>query len=258
METFQGVSPHHPLSENGKEIGIIKLFPNTFSAPVECELEHIIFEPGADYEAVSYCWGDASATHPILVNGKPYPITINLLDGLRYLRREEASRRLWVDSLCINQTCVAERSGEILKMRDIYKFARSVVIWIGDYRPFTRIQVKRIFDNTASLAKCCNEEQDLALIRSTGYDELWHMQSQLQEFIRTRQWFQRMWVLQEVSVRPKSYMKDVATSPHLICGDLILPFACLRAVDEYWVTNTEDRRIGLSPICPSLDRMKVI
>lgn len=258
METFKGVSPHRPLSENGKEIRIIKLLPNTFHAPVECELEHIVLDPGADYEAVSYCWGDASVTQSILLNGNPYPITINILDGLRYLRREESPRRLWVDSLCINQTSVAERSGEILKMRDIYKLAKGVVIWLGDYRPFTRLQVKRIFDYVTRLAKCCNEEQDLALIRSTGYDELWHMQSQLQEFIRTREWFQRMWVLQEVSVRPKPYMKDVATYPHLICGDLALPFAYLRAVDEYWVTNTEDRRIGLSPICPSLDRMKVI
>ncbi|KAI1115551.1 heterokaryon incompatibility protein-domain-containing protein [Nemania sp. NC0429] len=205
MESFKGVSPHRPLSENGKEIRIIKLLPNTFNAPVECELEHIVLKPGADYEAVSYCWGDASVTQPILLNGKPYPITVNLLDGLRYLRRKQSPRRLWVDSLCINQRCVAERSGEILKMREIYKLAKSVVIWIGDYRPFTRLQVK-----------------------------------------------------QEVSVRPKPYMKDAATSPHLICGDLVLPFAYLRAVDEYWVANTEDQRISLPPICPSLDRMKVI
>ncbi|KAI8944123.1 hypothetical protein F4801DRAFT_600513 [Xylaria longipes] len=140
METFKGVSPHRPLNDNGREIRIIKLLPNSSSAPVECELEHIILEPEANYEAVSDCWGNASITDAIIVNGKPYPITI----------------------------------------------------------------------------------------------------------------------LQEVSVRPKPYVKDVAISPNLICGDLALPFPYLREVDEYWVTNTDDQRIGLPPICPSLDRIRVI
>ncbi|KAI0115571.1 heterokaryon incompatibility protein-domain-containing protein [Nemania sp. FL0031] len=201
MEAFQGVSPHRPLNENGNEIRIIKLLPNVFNAPVECELEHITLEPGADYEAVSYCWGDASITASILLNGTPYPITFNLFSGLRYLRREDLPRRLWVDSLCINQKGIAERSREILKMRDIYKLARSVLIWLGDYHPFSRLHV---------------------------------------------------------SVRPLPYMKNAETSPNLICGDLILPFAHLRAVDEYWVNNTEDQRIGLPPICPSLARMNAI
>ncbi|TGJ88572.1 hypothetical protein E0Z10_g262 [Xylaria hypoxylon] len=258
MELFKGVSPHSALNKDGKEIRIINLFPNKFSAPVECELEHIVLGPEADYEAVSYCWGDASITQPILLDGKPYPITLNLLEGLRYLRQEESPRRLWVDSLCINQTDIAERNREILKMRDIYKLAKTVLIWLGDYHPFTRLHVKRIFDHVTKLAACSNEQQDTALIRSMGYDELWHMHSQLQEFIQTREWFQRIWILQEVSVRPKPFMKDVTASPNLICGDLALPFSHLRAVDEYWVTNTNNQRIGLPQICPSLDRMKVI
>ncbi|KAI0968729.1 heterokaryon incompatibility protein-domain-containing protein [Xylaria arbuscula] len=202
METFKGVSPHRPLNENGKEIRIITLLPNKFNAPIECELVHITLEPGADYEAISYSWGNATITNPILLDGKPYPITLNLLSGLRYLRREISSRRLWVDSLCINQTDLAERSREILKMRTIYKLARSVLIWLGDYDPFTR--------------------------------------------------------LHEIAVRPKPYVKDVSRAPVLMCGDLTLLFPYLRALDEYWVTNTEDRRIGLPPICPTLDRMRVI
>ncbi|KAJ3569671.1 hypothetical protein NPX13_g6005 [Xylaria arbuscula] len=258
MEMFKGRSPHRPLDKEGKEIRIVRLLPNVFSAPVECELEHIVLEPGADYEAVSYCWGDASITQPILLDGEPYSITLTLLGGLRYLRQEISPRKLWIDSLCINQTDTAERSREILRMREIYRLARSVLIWLGDFAPFTRLHVKRIFEHVARLASCSDEEQDAALIRATGYDELWRMQSELREFIQTRRWFRRIWVLQEVAVRPKPYVKDLPAGPNLLCGDLVLPFAYLRAVDEYWVTNTEDKRIGLPPICSSLDRMRVI
>ncbi|KAI0201180.1 heterokaryon incompatibility protein-domain-containing protein [Astrocystis sublimbata] len=258
METFKGISPHRPLNDSGKDIRIIKLLPNHRNAPIACELEHIALEPGADYEALSYCWGDASVTKSILLDSKPYPITLNLLDGLRYLRHEQHPRRLWVDSLCINQMDVAERNREILRMRDIYRLASAVVIWLGDYRPFTRQHVERIFDYVSRFAECNTREKEDELIRDTGFDELWHMQSQLHDFIRTRKWFQRMWILQEVSVRPKPRVKDVSLSPNLICGDLPLPFAYLRVVDEYWVTNTFDKRICLPPICPQMDRMKVI
>ncbi|KAI3316959.1 HET-domain-containing protein [Xylariaceae sp. AK1471] len=258
MENFKGVSPHRPLSEDGKDIRIIKLLPNTFNSPIECELEHIVLQPEADYEAVSYCWGNSSITRPILVDGKPYPITLNLFDGLKYLRREDLPRQLWVDSLCINQTDMEERGREILKMRDIYKFANGVLIWLGDYLPYTRSHVKQVFDYVTMIVSCYKDDEEWALLRTLGYDELWRLQSQLQEFIQSREWFERMWILQEVSVRPKPWVKNVDKAPNMICGDLTLPFPYLYWIHEFWVTTTENKRIGLPPICPSLDRMGII
>jgi hypothetical protein len=258
MEDFKGISPHRPLSEDGKQIRIIKLLPNTFSAPVECELEHIILEPEADYEAVSYCWGKSTITQPILLDGKPYPITLNLLCGLRYFRRTDSPRRLWVDSLCINQKDRDERSREILKMRDIYKLASGVLVWLGDYDPYTRAHVKGLFDFVKKLADYITEEDEEALIRAVGFDRLWQLQSQLREFIQTREWFQRMWVLQEVAVRPKPYVSNMDKTPNLICGDLSLPFPHLRNIEDFWVSGTSQKRIALPSICSGLDRLGVI
>lgn len=258
MENFKGISPHRPLSKDGKEIRIIKLLPAPFSAPIECVLEHIILQPKADYEAVSYSWGTSPMRRCILLDGKPYEITPNLFDGLKYLRREASARKLWVDSLCINQTDTEERNREVLKMRNIYKLARGVLIWLGDYYPYSRLHVKRIFEYVTSLAACKSQTHDEALIRSTGFDELWHLQNQLQKFIESREWFQRMWVLQEVSVRPKLYKISIGLAPRLICGDLSLPFLYLRLVQEHWVDPFKKQRIGLPPICRSLYPMDLI
>ncbi|CAJ2506514.1 Uu.00g006440.m01.CDS01 [Anthostomella pinea] len=258
MEKFKGISPHKPLRTDVNEIRIVKLLPNVFNAPIECELEHITIDVEADYEALSYCWGDASVTHPIRLNGRVYPITTSLFTGLNYLRLEDRPRRLWVDSLCINQTDLDERSHEVQRMRDIYEKAKEVIIWLGDYHPFTRLYVKRVFDYVTKLATCWEDEEEEALISAWGFDELWHFQTELQDFLKTRQWFQRIWVLQEVSVRPNPWLKNVDITPDLICGHLRLPVVYLRQVQNYWVTQPTTARLSLPSLCPTLDRLRLI
>ncbi|KAI8623938.1 HET-domain-containing protein [Xylariaceae sp. FL1651] len=251
METFKGVSPHSPLDQNRNEIRIINLLPDIFDKPIKCELEHIVLDPKAEYEAVSYCWGDASITKPISLNGQPYQVTESLMSGLNYLRRETSARRLWVDSLCINQSDNVERSCEILKMRDIYKQAKSVLIWLGDYRPYTRNHVKKIFDYITRLGNSPNASEDKGVMASMGYDDIWPIHHELRKFLEERAWFRRMWILQEVSVRPEPCIKNSKTTPNLICGHLQLSFAYLRDVQSYWVT-IHSRRLVFPPICRTL------
>ncbi|KAI0020241.1 HET-domain-containing protein [Xylariomycetidae sp. FL0641] len=258
MEKFKGVSPHKPLSKTGNEIRIIRLLPDDFTAPIRCELEHVTLSREADYEAVSYCWGDASVTEPILLDGREYPVTTNLHTGLRYLRHPNTARRLWVDSLCINQTDLAERCREIEKMRDIYQLASDVLVWLGDYKPFTRSHVQRLFDYATKAGSCRNRDDDRALISAMGYDEMWHMQAELQDFIRTRTWFQRMWVIQEVSVRPEPWLKNIAVAPNLLCGNLRLPMVFLLNVQEDWVEPSTPTQLGLPSISRALARLSVI
>jgi len=260
MELFGGVSPHRPLNQTGKEIRVVKLFPSTtFNAPIECELEHTTLEPGADFEAVSYCWGDASKTRPILLDGSPYPITLNLFNGLGHLRQRNSARRLWVDSLCINQTDTEERSREILKMQDIYRVARRVLIWVGDYHAhYTSAHVRKIFDYVKRVADAYTEEDENSLTRTEKWDKLWQRHSELRKLVQNWEWFQRIWVIQEVAVRPEPIFTNIDTSPKLICGDLSLPYAYLRWIHEFWVTKSGNRYVSLPPVCRSFGYLSEI
>ncbi|KAI0007345.1 HET-domain-containing protein [Xylariaceae sp. FL0662B] len=258
MESFKGKSPHKPLRDDGTEIRIVNLLPNDFGAPIECKLEHIVLEPGADYEAVSYHWGDATVTKPILLDGRTYPVTINLFSGLQYLRLEDSPRRLWVDSLCINQTDTEERGREVRKMNIIYKYASGVLIWLGDYEPYTRLHVKRLFDFVRKLATNCDRMDAKALISRLGYEEIWRWQEELRDFIGGRQWFERIWVLQEISGRPRPWLKHSKITPSLICGHLLLSFAHLRAAVTWWSEPIDSAQLGLPLVCPSLERLSSI
>lgn len=140
MESFKpsGATTHRPLHDN--EIRIVTLHPGSFEDPVFCTIDYVVLDgPRDDYVAISYAWGDPTQTEDINLDGHAYPVTINLRSALAYLRKEEEPRRLWIDSICINQQDLAERSAEVARMRDIFAYAAEVHIWLGDYGPkFTK------------------------------------------------------------------------------------------------------------------------
>jgi hypothetical protein len=49
-------------------------------------------------------------------------------EALRYLRKEDEARILWVDAVCINQQDLGERSAQVNKMGGIYRNAAQVYV----------------------------------------------------------------------------------------------------------------------------------
>lgn len=46
--------------------------------------------------------------------------------------RTSSKRRLWVDSICIDQTSASEKTVQIPLMGDIYGQAKNVLVWLGE------------------------------------------------------------------------------------------------------------------------------
>lgn len=116
----------------GPHFRLITLFPSqTKDALITCELNTHPLSHHHDYEALSYCWGDANDTRPIQCNGTTFSVTSNLEAALLRLRRPDAPRVLWVDAVCINQSNLAERASQVGQMRTIYRNAARVLVWLG-------------------------------------------------------------------------------------------------------------------------------
>jgi hypothetical protein len=82
--------------------------------------------------ALSYVWGDPTRTHDIIIDGKRLPITENLYTALQELQPSSLGFiRIWADAVCICQDDLAERSVQVLLMREIYHSAADVKIWLG-------------------------------------------------------------------------------------------------------------------------------
>jgi hypothetical protein len=133
----------------GSEIRLVKLVESRAGDDqLGLSLEHCSLVNPPPYYALSYVWGDASETRPILVHGHPFNATMNLYNALVQFRellpelQEGLSRTLeldnadvdvliWIDAICINQQNIHEKEKQLPLMGDIYSTAFTVIIWLG-------------------------------------------------------------------------------------------------------------------------------
>lgn len=114
------------------DIRLIRLSPGRWTDPIRCELLHTSLSAKSKYHALSYIWGSKAVTRNILLDGNPFPATVNLEGALGHLRHQhDEGLFLWVDALCINQNDLNERTHQVQLMGRIYESCVSVFIYLG-------------------------------------------------------------------------------------------------------------------------------
>jgi Heterokaryon incompatibility protein (HET) len=71
-------------------------------------------------------------TKTISVDGSDRDVTANLESALRHIRDPSATRNIWADAVCINQSDNEEKAQQISQMGDVYKLARQTIIYLGE------------------------------------------------------------------------------------------------------------------------------
>jgi len=84
--------------------------------------------PRRDYKCLSYCWQTTIQDAAILVDGRRFEVTSNLLSALRNIRKRKQKTLVWIDQICINQEDFVERGHQVSIMKHIYSRARTVVV----------------------------------------------------------------------------------------------------------------------------------
>ncbi|PVH79337.1 HET-domain-containing protein [Cadophora sp. DSE1049] len=157
-----------------------------------CDLQVAHISRLPRYEALSYCWGDASNRIPIHCNGTPgLAITESLHSALhRLLLPNQQPRIIWADAICINQEDIKERSSQVLLMKNIYQLASSVVIWLGGPLPIrhgTKDWIRHV------LRPDYTTNGDLM-------DKRWNAIIKSLILLLQKPWFLRTWIIQEVAL----------------------------------------------------------
>ncbi|KAE9362606.1 HET-domain-containing protein [Stipitochalara longipes BDJ] len=98
------------------------------SSHIACQLHHFELAHAPEYEALSYCWGDASITQEILVDGDPFLATTNLYAALKQIAERAKSKFLWIDAICINQSSIEEKNYQVPLMNALYSQAQRVLV----------------------------------------------------------------------------------------------------------------------------------
>ncbi|KAK8053049.1 het-domain-containing protein [Apiospora saccharicola] len=221
---------HKPLGNAGSMIRVVDVLPaSRDDLTIAYKLREVNLDNiGAQYEAVSYVWGNANDRRPIRCDGQLLEVTVNCWDALFHLRQEDGVRTLWIDAICIDQRCdqeqsVQERNHQIELMGRVYQRASRVLVWLGLQDEGGRIlelfdfceTVSNLEDDTDSTAEDDTDQatdDDAGLITED-------IQTPLQErgpdfaldflLITDSAWFFRMWTLQEIAF---------ASEASLICG----------------------------------------
>jgi hypothetical protein len=113
-------------------IRLLSLQPSAnHNAKVKCYLSSARIDE-LPYEALSYVWGQEDPTYGILVDAEEVQMRFNLHDTLKELCLTDQPRKLWVDSICINQSDTGERNHQVRQMGAIFSSASQVIVWLGD------------------------------------------------------------------------------------------------------------------------------
>ncbi|KAM6520271.1 hypothetical protein FALCPG4_013818 [Fusarium falciforme] len=173
------------------EIRLLVLDPGSGTDALSGRIEHSSWgwSSDAEYEALSYVWGDVRNSATIRLDGNIVSITRSLKTALDHLRYPDRPRTLWIDYICINQEDVVERNQQVAKMGLIYEQAKSVLIWLGLPTPHSPVgmEILRYFADAKRPQAC----------------PVWQTYPQPQLYqglqdVLTRSWFERMWVVQEI------------------------------------------------------------
>lgn len=98
-----------------------------------CEMEHARLDADTHlaFDALSYMWGSDLTHGTILVNDRAFAVRENLWGFLKIARCTRPYQWLWIDALSIAQANDNEKEQQIRLMRDIFKSAERVLIWLG-------------------------------------------------------------------------------------------------------------------------------
>ncbi|KAM0326293.1 hypothetical protein ACHAQA_006891 [Verticillium albo-atrum] len=218
-----------------RETRVLTLAPGSFLEDLKGDVQTISIDDSqhAPYEAVSYVWGSSSSRPDFIKLGpssRRLWLPPNLAQMLRFLRRKDVARTLWIDFVCIRQDDPKEKAAQVALMADIYKAAERVVVWLGQGSNDSIIAIS-LLEDLAWMVEFDFENNRMRPTPAGALEPTWadpteylpYEQDELWAIYQLvhRAWFGRVWVRQEIGVA------DPQTAI-AVCGDKTISWELLR------------------------------
>lgn len=112
-------------------------------------------EPIISYKTISWCWGAPKPTASITIESETLRVPQNAGRVLRRLRYSSTVRNIWIDSICINQSDLAERATQVEMMGQVYSRGAGNIVYLGEVSDNI---AKATFTNIESLYEEARED----------------------------------------------------------------------------------------------------
>jgi hypothetical protein len=178
-----------PLLRGTPQIRLLKI-DSSPGVQIDCTFTTFDLDAAPQYKALSYEWGPKPSTHAITIARLQTNIRSNLWNFLTKLKAHGYHDYLWCDAICIDQGNNLERNHQVQLMSQIYRKAKSVLLWLGedDYNCGHLLRTLR------SISDCKKNAS-----RSTCSTERASILKALVHVSRRRYWT-RIWIIQELTV----------------------------------------------------------
>lgn len=228
--------------ESTKTIRLLKILSSEDdeeNVEIACTLKHFREDDASkpEYHALSYCWGDLSATPARYIRIRyeedqtfhKKGIQENLWAFLDQMRSSKTTKAYyWMDALCLNQSCNDEKVKQVPRMDEIYSEAIGTISWLGRIDNLTgnekhfmdnlsawidenREKVKELLgslptdlfrkrNTMPTLTLSPNKEKEKLPYKDTLRGLLPHRIDSPMNDILTQPYWKRVWVIQEVAL----------------------------------------------------------
>lgn len=178
----------------------------------------------AEYDALSYLWGDPTPTREILIFNEDdqgwtsFYVHENLWQFLDNAReRKMFDRWIWTDRICLNQNDEEEKKEQIPRMAGIYHEAVRVIAWLG-----LSVSQGRDLSRVHDIIKVARRRMN-----SCGYSK----DEALAAFaLCSAKYWERVWVLQEL-----------VSAKDIVCfiGNMDMTFQEVGMIPPCWLTHPD-------------------
>jgi len=205
MSTPSAMPFYRSLRKGIREIRLLTIegWENS-SSQIACQLHHFELAHAPNYEALSYCWEDASVTREIFVDGHPFQVTTNLYAALKRLAERAKSKFLWIDAICINQSSIDEKNHQVPLMSALYSQADRVLVWLGEEADNSSLAIaflQRWADACGEARKASKKEfvaNPLTFILRYLQDPFDETSWKAAAALVHRPYWKRIWIIQEI------------------------------------------------------------
>lgn len=173
---------------------------------------HCGYFPFAKYDALSYTWGCSERNKILQTPEGILPITTSLFNALSRVRSPAHDICIWADGICINQDDPAEKEHQVKYMGEIYRWAETVLIYLGEAENESDLAFELLHNFVLNYGAVSESSLD-TVTEPQARATIAHLCSKDWEPVRAifrRPWFRRAWVVQEFLL---------AKNAMFICGE---------------------------------------
>ncbi|KAH8892930.1 HET-domain-containing protein, partial [Thozetella sp. PMI_491] len=190
-------------------IRILRVWPGPDDS-VAGELQTVCLSSDAcpAFTALSYTWGTGTETQEVMLSDRRLPVRAAVYSflmgvcGTSQVGPVERDTWFWIDSICINQGDLDEKSQQIPLMETIFRQSTRTIVWLGDGSSETDEAIdflQVLAGEESGLAEAFQKGGSRGMPPRLGDKGKWvRLQSLLDH-----PWWRRVWTLQEFLIPPK-------------------------------------------------------